>query len=81
MIKYVLIVVVFVSSKIYAQNTEFSELLSLFDASKKEIPLSLAKKYFNFNPTERSGKLFAGDIITKNLLMIVENPFLFQETF
>ncbi|WP_299437593.1 YARHG domain-containing protein [uncultured Aquimarina sp.] len=65
MIRYVLIIVVFLSTKIYAQENKFNELLSLFETPKKEIPLPLAETYFNFQPTERANKLLTGKIVVK----------------
>lgn len=76
MIRYLLIIVVFLSSKNYAQKNDFNGLLLFFDSSKKEIPLALAKKYFDFKPTERSEKLFAGKIVAKTNDYIIASTIL-----
>ncbi|WP_299261206.1 YARHG domain-containing protein [uncultured Aquimarina sp.] len=65
MIRYLLIIVVFLSSKNYAQETEFNKLLDFFTESKKQIPEDLALKYFDFTPTERANALFTGKILVR----------------
>ncbi|KAA1243918.1 YARHG domain-containing protein [Aquimarina sp. RZ0] len=65
MIRYTFIILIFLSFKIYAQKNEFNELISLFATPKKEIPLILAKTYFDFQPTERANKLLTGQIIVQ----------------
>ncbi|WP_298544192.1 YARHG domain-containing protein [uncultured Aquimarina sp.] len=65
MIRYLLVIVVFISSKNYAQETEFDKLLDLFTESKKQIPKDLAQKYFDFKSTERANTLLTGKIVVK----------------
>ncbi|SEL83450.1 YARHG domain-containing protein [Aquimarina amphilecti] len=65
MIRYVVLLCMFITIVMNAQESEFDELLDLFEEPNKQIPVDQALKYFDFKSTERADALLTGEIVVK----------------